>query len=564
MTTTKKQLLLFIFLVIFGVAIRLINFGQIPFSLFSDEVDIGYQTLSFRETGRDYFGNFLPLQFRSFSDVRTALPIYATILVSYFPGISVETAIRLTPLLFAAGSLILIYLFINALWEHLKMEKPKGLLLPGHFAVFSLGLIPWHFTYSRTGFELSMLFFATLLGLYIFLRYLKSHQTKTLVLSLAILGLTPLIYSTAKLAVIGFPLILWLLADDNSRKKIITRWYLGGVLFLPLVTILIIGGASQRFSEIAIFTDPTMSSEINHLRLNDLGSSPSYGTPPSIPTKIAHNKATYILSRFFKNTLNPLSISFLFIAGDENLRHALPGWGMLTKTFLTLVVCGLFCLVKKNNHRFVVFLLLLTVVAIAPAALTRDGADHSSRLFMLILPLVIVITTGWTFLNRFKLAGLFVVLVLLAESFYFFHDYFYHYPYLAEQNFHYGLKQIIQREFGNGRPLVISPRYEPPLIFYLFYTKFPPAKFQALIKNPESLYRKIDEKYNLEGFQLSAEPFFAAAVRNANAHPTFTQRGVYYLTFLDAAAVYGPERENIEPAIKSPSGLPLFYRIEVD
>jgi len=61
MTKAKKQLFIFLFLVLFGTLIRLIDFPGIPFSLFSDEVDIGYQAMSFRETGKDYFGNFLPI-----------------------------------------------------------------------------------------------------------------------------------------------------------------------------------------------------------------------------------------------------------------------------------------------------------------------------------------------------------------------------------------------------------------------------------------------------------------------------------------------------------------------
>ncbi len=564
MTLVKKQFLLFIFLALFGISLRLISFGKIPFSLFSDEVDIGYQTLSFRQTGRDYSGNFLPLQFHSLSDVRASLPIYATILVSYLPGISLETAVRLAPLLFAAASLILIYFFMNSFWDYFKLRKPGRVLLPGHFAVFTVSLMPWHFTYSRTGFELSQLFFFTLLGFYLYFRYLLFRKTKTLVFSLIVLSLTPMVYSTAKLAVLGYPLVLWLLADKAGRPRLRSRWYLGLILFVPLLLLFINGGAGRRFSEISIFTDPTISSEINYIRQTDLGPKLTVGSTPSLITKIVHNKVTYILGRFLKNSLNPLSTSFLFTAGDRNQRHAVPGWGMLLKTFLILLTVGLFSLAKKNYRHLLVFLGLLTITAVIPSALTRDGADHGSRLFMLILPLVIVLTLGWVYLCRFRMALVILLLITLVESFFYFHDYFIHYPYVSEKDFHIGLKEVVLAAKTEKTFVAVSPKYEQPLIFYLFYTKFPPAEFQSLIQKPERLYRKVDEKYNLEGFQIGDTSFFVAGVKNTKLLIPFTQRGVYYLTFLDAAAVYGEELKTMELSIKSPSGLPLFYRLEIE
>lgn len=550
-------------LVIFGAALRLFRFPEVPISMFADEVDIGYQVFSFRQTGADYFGNFLPLQFHSFSDVRTSLPIYATILVSYLPGVSLELAIRLTPLLFSLGSLVLIYFFTNALWEHFRLDRPKGFLLPGHFAVLLLALAPWHFTYSRTAFELSQLFFTTTLGFYLFLRYLKSNQSKTLIASLLVLGATPLVYSTAKLAILGYPLILWLLADEKQRHRLLSRWYLCAVIFLPLVILLLSGGAGQRFKEIAIFTDPTISSEINYRRQLDLGPNLVVGSSPSFTTKLVHNKATLILGRFFKNSLTSISGAFLFIAGDPNLRHAVGGWGMLTKTYLIFLVFGFFILFRNHSKNISLTLLALAVISIAPSALTRDGADHSSRLFMLLLPLIILTTLGAVYLSRFRFMSFVIFALLLVESFFYFHDYFTHYPYDSEKQFHTGVKELVQKAAAEKTFVVVSPKYEPPLIFYLFYNRFNPKEFQKLLKE-KKLYHEIGPDLNLEGYQLGDDEIYFASIRNLNAAPLFPVKGVYYITPLEAAAIYGSKLEQMKPEIKSPSGLPLFYRIEAN
>ncbi|KKS63678.1 MAG: hypothetical protein UV32_C0037G0004 [Candidatus Collierbacteria bacterium GW2011_GWF2_42_51] len=85
-------------------------------------VDIGYQVKSFLSTGKDYQGNKFPLQFHSFSDVRTSLPIYSTALVSFIPGVSLDLAIRLTPAIFSLLSIILIYFLTNNLFALFKIK----------------------------------------------------------------------------------------------------------------------------------------------------------------------------------------------------------------------------------------------------------------------------------------------------------------------------------------------------------------------------------------------------------------------------------------------------------
>lgn len=563
MKLTRLQLVILTLIVLFGASLRLFRFGTVPISLFADEVDIGYQTISFRETGKDYFGNFLPLQFRSFSDVRTSLPIYATILVSYLPGVSVEQSVRLTPVIFSLATLILIFFFANTLWTHFKLDKPKGVLLPGHFAVFVLAIMPWHFTYSRTGFELSQLLFFLVLGLYLYLRYLDSARTKTLIFSLLLLGLTPMVYSTAKLAILGVPFLLWFLADDKARKNLLSRWYLLGILFLPLAILFISGGAGQRFSEIAIFTDPTIATEVNVLRQADQGLSEQIGAAPSLLTKIAHNKVTYIAIKFFNNLLPPLSTNFLFVQGDLNPRHAVIGWGMLLKTFLIFLVLGIYSLFNRPQKNLLAGIIVLALISILPAALTRDGADHSSRLFLLILSIILVSTLGLVYLSRYRLLLSVVVLLCLAESFFYFHDYFLHYPYQADTSFHYGVKEVVEKTKADGKPVVISPKYEPPLIFYLFYSNFPPDKFQSLLKNNE-LYRPIDKSLNLEGYQIGEEPVYIAFIANENAGEPYPLKATYYLGFLETVAIYKDGQKAMTPFAKSSSGLPIYYRIEAN
>ena len=101
------------------------------------------------------------------------------------------------------------------------------------------------------------------------------------------------------------------------------------------------------------------------------------------------------------------------------------------------------------------------------------------------------------------------------------------------------MKEVVQKAVSDGKLTVISPKYEPPLIFFLFYNRFDPEKFQALLKE-KKLYHPIGEDLNLEGYQLGNEQIYFASIRNVNAAPLFPVKGVYYITLLEGAAIYGP------------------------
>ncbi len=74
--TVKILLILIIFLASF---LRLYQLGEVPISPDWDEVALGYDAHSIIQTGRDEFGNFLPVVLRSFDDYKPALYAYLAI-----------------------------------------------------------------------------------------------------------------------------------------------------------------------------------------------------------------------------------------------------------------------------------------------------------------------------------------------------------------------------------------------------------------------------------------------------------------------------------------------------
>lgn len=546
-----------------GGSLRLYGLLQTPISLFSDEVDIGYQVQSFLSTGKDYQGNFLPLQFHSFSDVRTSLPIYATALVSLIPGISLDLAIRLTPAIFSILGILVIYFLTNNLFGLFGLNSEKSPLPPGLWSALILTLIPWHFTYSRIGFELSMLFTVFITGIFFYSRFLYNKKTGTLIFSLVLLSLTPMIYSTAKFAIIFYPLILFLIPGSKElfwRKKA-SLWFL--LLFIPLGIIFLNGGAGQRFSEISIFTDPTVPTEINFLRKEDLGPNAPVGSGTGLESKIIHNKVLYVFKTFLKNTITPISFDYLFLQGDTNPRHAVQGWGMLEKILIIPLLYGLYKLSEGRKKVFILYLLVLTFTAILPAALTRDGANHSSRNFMMLLPLVLLISFGfYSLFGSSKWLTVLVMSLFLFEGVLYFHDYWYHYRYTSERSWNAGMKEVMQSvEKYPGQPIVISPKYENPLIFYLYYTKFDPNKFQQFYKS-HTVYNSTSGNYNLDGNRIGDTNLYIAAIIDDKKGSEGTLPGAtYFLTKLEFNNSNISHVTTMSDIIRLPSGEPLYYEI---
>lgn len=529
---------------------------KFPPALFSDEVDLALQVKSFLFNLRDYYGNFLPLQFHSFSDVRTALPIYFTALIAKLVG-SIDLAVRLEPAVFGILGVLGIYLLVKSFFG-----KTAGL-----WAAFLLTLTPWHFTYSRVGFEVSTLFAFFVLGLYFLKQYFERKKMVYLWLGILLLALTPLIYSTAKLSLFFYPFLILFFPGTDWRKNLINRQLTLAILalFIPLAVITFSGGVASRFSYISVFTDPTLPTEINVARKSDQGEDLPVGTKPLLLSQLFRNKYVVYGQEIGNNIFELLSAKFLFVKGDLNLRHALPEWGMLYKSEAILIFIGLFILIKGKGHQdknLLLFLIILTLLAVVPGSLTRDGGTHSTRSFLLLVPLIILSAVGAdAVVKNYRYLLLLLLPLFVFESSFYFFDYFHRYVFLSERQWHAGLKQVIVLAKEKTVPVVITDSYEPPLIFYLFYSDYPLGRMQELIKRDELLVNAPTET-NLGGKKIVDRDVYFAVIDNRNlADPLKIKPAAYFLLSSDLPN-HGYLFTDKNIAVRLPSGLPIFYEIE--
>jgi hypothetical protein len=100
-----------------------------------------------------------------------------------------------------------------------------------------------------------------------------------------------------------------------------------------------------------------------------------------------------VLGRFIVNYLAHFDPRFLFLQGDTNLRHGVPGWGALAHADVLMVVWGVI-IIARANLALRGALLAALLCAPIPAALTREGIPHALRALGMLIPLAALAGLG--------------------------------------------------------------------------------------------------------------------------------------------------------------------------
>lgn len=563
----KKTKLLLILILLVAIFIRFWGLSKIPVSLFGDELDVGYHALSILKTGSDYYGNFLPLSFHSIAEWRTPLFLYSAVSTVAIWGVS-PLGVRVPAAIFGILGIFAMYLFVKEV-----TKKDTWALLSAALLTIS----PWHIQYSRAGFEVTMLLAFLLFGLYFFFKGLK--EGKYMWISAFFLVITPLIYSTAKLFT-PFLLVFLLFAYRKEifslSKKYLVWATIALFLFgLPTAYSTLFEGGTQRFNYISVFSDPTTESEVGTARLRDarMRGELGLGLQPTLFDRAIHNKYTWWAAKISANYVQAFSTDFLFINGDPNPRQSPNGVGEFYKFEIIFLILGLvlfFARYKdKRTKKFIAYFLLIAPI---PAALTRDGGNHATRLILMLIPFVFLISYGILegislFKKNWKKLAILVTAVLYLSAFIFYqHNYTFHYPWDSERWWHAGWGDAVgyvKENQANYDRVFITMADEPAWIFFAGWYEYPPSDWQKNFP--------IDNKVDIDGFgEISHINKFYFGAPNADG-------GIYglpkYITKKDlylASAKEVPGNLIMNPgqvpiglkllkAVAFPSGEPAFY-----
>lgn len=559
----KKGRVILLLILFLGSFLRLWRLDRVPVSLFSDELDVGYQAYSILKTGKDYFGNSWPIHFQSYADYRTPLYIYSSVPTVAAFGIT-PWGVRLPAVLFGALGVLALYLLVLEIGNW-KLATVASILL---------ALSPWHIQYSRGAFEVTMLLAFLLFGLYFFFKSLEKPQF--LWLSVLLLVLTPWIYNTAKLFTPLLMILLFILWKKQilkiERSQLVKAAVAGIVIGLPLVYATTFSGAIKRAEYLSVFTDPTTKTEVDYSILQDAKIRNVYGggITSKVLTRLVHNKFSFWGSKVINNYISSLSFDFLFLKGDPNLRHSIEGVGQFYRFEVMALLLGIVLFFTKFKDRKVKLLILFWILAgIFPAAITRDGGTHATRLIIILPPLVLLMSYGLVEAldslrskKRIILATSLALLYLVSFVFYK-HNYWMHNIWYSERSWHAGYKEIVDTlrdKQGQYKKIILTNANDDPRIFFAAYYPASPADWQ-----------KGMEKENVSGFgeMPHFDKFYFGQVDGKvglGGLGDYLDNGILYIASsreikwnLVMEPQKTPEGLKLVKTIQYPSGEPAFY-----
>src|SRR5258708_1732909 len=486
----KGKWLLIVILVL-AFVLRIYKLGSVPPHLTSDEAALGYNTYSILKTGRDEYGKFLPIIFKSFGDYKPGLYVYSAIPAVAVLGLN-EFSVRLPSAIAGVVTVYLIYLTVGELFKNQKLQITATLIA---------AICPWLIYFSRGAWEVNLSLTLTLGGVYFFFKSLK--KSKYLVFSALCFALTLIAYQGAKLStgivILILAILYWKQIIKFDRKKIITAVVVGFVVALPIL-ISLFTGKTGRLTVFSVFSYPRPKEYLQSFL--DEGNE-KIG---SIFYYLFHSENVNFLRGVLGRYFNHFSVRFLFFEGDwANPRHSAPNQGMLLLGDMALIVVGIIAFVKTKLSRESLFVWLWLLLAPLPSILSRDQV-HAVRSFNMVIPLVIILSYGLLFLYKNKKLFAGFVIIYAISFIYFLDAYFIHLPIHNSQFWGYGYKQIVETVTpiqNNYKTIKIEQSYAQPYIYFLFYQKYDPAKYQKVANLKENPYGDVGQVEKLDNIEFS-------------------------------------------------------------
>jgi len=420
-------------------ALRFYQLGQNPPHLNWDEASNSYNANSILKTGKDEYGRFMPVLFKSFGDYNLALSVYPIVPSIAIFGLN-QFAVRLPSALFGVVFVLFTYLLT------LKLLKNRFTAL---MAAFLIAISPWHLQFSRYDHEANFMQTFILVGLTAYF-YLRKKITG-LILLVLFFGLALNSYHGAKVWV---PVLL-LFMTIFDRKNILKFKF---KLILPALILF-------------AFCLPIIANFQNSLIRGQSVGITSQKQP---------------ISTFVSGYLDHYSLNFLFNAGDTIGRHAVTGMGELYVFELPLILLGIIAVVARKE-KLPKFLLGWLLLAAIPAALATP-TPHALRAITFLPVWDIFATIGIYAIKTAKLARwtkatvfLVIGVIGLYNFITYLHLYYSHYPRQRAVDWQDGHRQVfayIKEHESEYNSIAISNYYGHPYIFALFYLGYDPALYR--------------------------------------------------------------------------------------
>jgi 4-amino-4-deoxy-L-arabinose transferase-like glycosyltransferase len=478
MRINKK--IIFVGIIILAAFLRLWKLDSIPLHLTPDEASLGYNAYSILQTGKDEYGQMLPLIFRSFGDYKPGLYVYlATPFIALFD--LTEFSVRLPSAIAGIVSIMAIYLICLELWRDSKKINPSTMAL---CASFLMAINPWSIYFSRGAWEVNVALMLTLFGILFFLKALR--RPVLFVFSAFFFALTLLTYQGAKMASVIVLVALITTYGEKVFKRVnfgplMSGLFIGLVMIAP-VLFSVRDGQASRLEVFSVFSYPRPENYLMDF-LNQNGEKKN-----SLSYYAFHSESINFLRGILGRYFNHFSGRFLFLEGDwQNPRHSPPNQGVFLFSDILLLIFGIYLLTNRQN-RAKWFIAIWCFLAPLPAILSRDQV-HAVRAFNLSVPMIFILGVGLYFVWEHKKLLACYGAILVVSLLYFFDSYFIHLSSHNSKYWYFGYKEAVSEintlEMMYDK-IVFRQSFDQPYIFFLFYNKVDPKVYQEASQLTES------------------------------------------------------------------------------
>ncbi len=476
----KKNVGILILTLIFllGLLLRTVKLTDFPVSFTNDELAIAYNSHSILKTGKDEWGNFLPLSFRSVGDYKSPLLIYLMVPAIGILGLN-EFSTRITIALIGAITVLVVFYIAK------KLTGSNAIAL---IAALLLAISPWHINPSRITHDMVLGLFLVLLAVAFFLKS-EEKKFKGVWISAVFFALSLYAYHAQKIFSPLLALGLFLICRKELGLRTKGFWkalIIGFILVIPAVLITFSPTGRVR----ADMTFITKDFEIN--RFLHKG-----GEQLNLSQQIFDNNFILTFNFWTKRYLDYSDLNFWFIKGLRLTLPDSPDIGLLYLIELPFFLFGAYLVLIKNilKDQKKKNIVIIWILAGPIAASLANNYQHIFRnLTMVPIPQLLSAVGLWHFFAiiksvKLKVGALSVISLLFVISLiYFLNLYFVNYPLYHSELLFDGWKQAASYALENSskyKEVVIDPRFGTlgpytvanPYLYVLFYGQIPPKEY---------------------------------------------------------------------------------------
>lgn len=458
-----KQIIILVAIIGLAILLRFWQLGETPKGFYLDEAAIGYNAYSIIKTGKDEFGQTMPILFRSFGDFKAPIYIYLLVPIYQALGMSVWSTRVLS-----AGAGVASVVFLYLLVSRVSKDRKLGLLAAGLLAIS-----PWGIIFSRTSYETNVALTLLIISLWSF--YKSEEKAWWLLPSGLLASLSFLTYHSERVIVplifVGLIFRHWKRITWRENLKIfLITLILAGVVIIPTVRLFASPGFLSRLNSLSIFAKPTTALW-------------GYDSSAAGEETILNNRELLLARQWSSLYVSYFSPRYLFGLGDPGPRSSFPDLPTFYLWQLPFLIIGMRVFLKnkiKNNKELIYLTGLMLLVSPIPASITQDPYS-SIRALPMVVPLLILIALGMKNVTERwgkEMNLIFAVLVLWSVGKLYFSVFKLNDYYRAEA-WNYGTQQLAAelKKIDPATPIIVDARSEP-YSQILFYLKTDPVNYQ--------------------------------------------------------------------------------------